>query len=77
MRHGEFPAEMAALAPAYLDEIPTDRFSGQALIYQRTDEGFRIYSVGANMADDGGLDKVHDGDDLVVEFPPPPAEDGS
>ena len=76
IERGEFPAELADLAPGYLDEIPIDRFSGEALIYQRTDEGFRIYSVGANMTDDGGLDKPHDGD-IVVEFPPPPAEDSN
>jgi len=56
MEHnGEFPAELADLAPDYLSEIPVDGFTGEAMRYVRTDDGCKIYSVGPNMIDDGGF----------------------
>lgn len=52
---GQFPEALAALAPRFLNPIPHDLVTGQALHYQRTDDGqFLLYSVGWNEADDGG-----------------------
>ena len=72
VEHGEFPPDLSALAPLYPDEIPLDWFSNDALVYQRTEKGFRLYSVGFNMTDDGG---AKNSDDIVVEFPLPPRDD--
>jgi hypothetical protein len=49
--HGVFPADLQALELANLD----DPFTGKPLIYRSSDHGFTIYSIGANMVDDGGV----------------------
>lgn len=51
---GTPPATLQELVPAYLRSVPTDPFSGAALIYRGTPSGFVIYSVDANGKDDGG-----------------------
>ena len=77
--HGDWPEQLTDLAPEYLDAIPNDRFADQPLIYVRTDDGVRIYSLGPNMTDDGGMnfddvaddettDCSPDADDLVIEL---------
>jgi len=53
-RYGEFPAALAELIPAILQEIPVDPFTGGSLIYKRSDDGFIVYSVGSNLKDDEG-----------------------
>ena len=57
-RFGEeqrFPAGLAELVPEYLDSLPMDPYAGQPLRYSRLDEGYRLYSIGRNRVDDGGL----------------------
>ncbi len=53
--NSKYPAAMADLVPDYLPAVPVDGFTGQALQYVRTDDGCKIYSLGPNMIDDGGL----------------------
>lgn len=56
LAHGEFPDELAALAPQFLEKIPHDVIGGQPLHYRRSDDGqFVLYSVGWNETDDGGM----------------------
>jgi hypothetical protein len=64
--HKKYPDKLADLAPDYLKGIPADMFSGQALLYKVQGDGCVVYSVGENMKDDGGKDKEHGGDDIVV-----------
>ncbi|MHC4563310.1 MAG: hypothetical protein ACYS8X_11115 [Planctomycetota bacterium] len=52
---GDWPADLAALAPEYVAAIPADRFTGEALRYVRGEDGVTIYSLGPNMTDDGGV----------------------
>ena len=68
---GKYPAALAVLKPKYLKELPIDRFSGKALIYQPTQEGYLFYSVGRNEKDDQGRwsDDQPAGDDLRVRMP--------
>ncbi|MFP6603023.1 MAG: hypothetical protein VB862_10885 [Pirellulaceae bacterium] len=68
---GKYPATLAVLKPKYLKELPIDRFSGKALIYQPTQEGYLFYSVGRNEKDDQGRwsDDQPAGDDLRVRMP--------
>ena len=40
--------------PAYLAAVPVDPFSGSPLAYQRTEAGYRLYSVDIDRKDDGG-----------------------
>ena len=67
--HGEYPTELEDLTPTFLPSIPVDRFADGPLKYERTDDGFRLYSVGKNMIDDNGVsddDEDAEGDDIVV-----------
>jgi hypothetical protein len=70
---GEYPAKLDTLAPAYLAKIPSDIFSGKALIYRPDKKGYLLYSVGMNGLDDGGRSYDDDppGDDLVIRMPQP------
>ena len=61
--HGVYPKTLDALAPAYLKAVPTDLFSGKALVYKPHDGTYDLYSVGPDGKDDGG----HERDDIVSE----------
>jgi hypothetical protein len=71
--NGRYPRDLAALAPKYLPEVPLDAFSGKALVYRATDDGYFFYSVGVNGKDDEGRSYDDDprGDDLTVRMPLP------
>jgi type II secretory pathway pseudopilin PulG len=70
---GSYPEKLEALTPAYLPRVPDDLFSGGALIYQPTKDGFLLYSVGVNGRDEQGLGYEDEprGDDLNVRIPVP------
>ena len=54
--HHEYPEDLNALVPQFLDTLPHDVIGGQSLHYRRTDDGaFVLYSVGWNGRDDGGV----------------------
>jgi hypothetical protein len=59
-----YPAEMAELSPGYLKQVPSDRFSGQPLVYKPNSDGYELRSVGPNLEDEGGK-----GDDIRVRMP--------
>jgi hypothetical protein len=59
---GAYPAELGELG-----EVPLDPFTDGAFVYARTGEGYRLYSVGANMKDDGGMGK-RPGDDIAASL---------
>jgi hypothetical protein len=53
---GEYPEKLDKLVDAgIIKELPMDPYSDKALIYRRTGDGFILYSVGVNFADDGGV----------------------
>lgn len=55
MTHGGLlPATLDDLCPAILPAVPLDPFSGKPLRYERTVTGWRLWSVGADNADNGG-----------------------
>jgi hypothetical protein len=50
-----YPATLSQLISAgYLKEQPIDPFSDKPLVYKRTQDGFILYSFGADFDDDGG-----------------------
>ncbi len=51
-----WPASDKELAPAYIPTLPRDPFdkANKRLRYVRTEDGYRLYSLGVNRADDGG-----------------------
>jgi hypothetical protein len=52
---GAYPATLDALVPRFVDQLPHDLVNGRPLKYRRTDNGgYRLYSVGWDLKDDGG-----------------------
>jgi hypothetical protein len=51
---GSYPDKLDALVPDFLPRVPLDAFSGRPLRMKRDGDGLVIYSVGPNLADDGG-----------------------
>ena len=52
---GKYPDSLQELVPAgYLKQLPMDPYSGKALVYRKTDDGFMLYGLGSNFKDDGG-----------------------
>ena len=52
--HGDFPEDLADLAPEIIEKIPVDPFTGDPFIYKKQDSSFIVYSIGSNLKDDGG-----------------------
>jgi hypothetical protein len=51
----QFPENLTALVPRFIDKLPLDVITGEPLKYCRADDGkFVLYSVGWNEKDDGG-----------------------
>ena len=80
---GHFPDQLEALTP----EPPVDPFARQPMHYQKTEKGFLLYSIGANLADDNGNGRPRfrgeDPPDIVLSYPPqavtlepPPGREG-
>jgi hypothetical protein len=56
LAHGEYPENIDALVPQFLDTIPHDIIGGGPLHYHRASQAtFVLYSVGWNRRDDGGV----------------------
>jgi hypothetical protein len=56
-RRGEYPEQLADLAPDFLPEAPLDHYVDAPLQYTRKpDGGYLLYSVFENGVDDGGTD---------------------
>lgn len=53
--HGRLPGDLSQLEPKYLPCMPQDPFNGQPLRYVVEEDGYLLYSVGANRVDDGGV----------------------
>ena len=69
LAHGVYPATLAELAPAYLDEVPHDVMSGEPYRYRLNADGtFLLYSVGWNGKDDGGTIAFKAGDPKTIDY---------
>ena len=69
---GRLPESLQTLVPDYLPEISADPYTGQPMHFKRNPQGYVIYSVGADLEDNGGrefLAPMKDGydDTFVVE----------
>ena len=52
----QLPVSLSELvSTGYLETVPDDPFSEGSIIYRLTDEGFILYSFGADFDDDGGI----------------------
>ena len=66
---GDFPETLDELVgTGYLEQVPVDPFTDESMIYKAVDAGFRLYSVGENLSDDGGEFRVwNKGQELTFE----------
>lgn len=55
LAHGSYPESLPALSPQFAPKVPLDLMSGRPLVYRRANpHSFVLYSLGGNLADDGG-----------------------
>lgn len=54
LEHGGLPADLEALVPTYVSEVPLDPFDGDPMRYRRREVGYVVYSVGRGGVDQGG-----------------------
>jgi hypothetical protein len=67
--NGRCPENLQQLVPKYLPSVLIDPYDGKPLRYRKLQKGFKVWSVGGNCKDDGGV-KVRDWQrkgDLVLE----------
>jgi len=55
-QYGAYPASLGQLRRTMRWEVPQDPFSGRDLIYHREGAGYRLYSLGMDLQDNGGRD---------------------
>ena len=66
LANGSFPETINQLVPEFLESVPVDVITGDPLKYQLTDGEPVIYSVGADLDDDGGVEAVDsDGEEVI------------
>ena len=58
------PAALKELAPEFLKQVPPDPYTGKPFYYAITQQGWKLWSVGRNLANDRG----HRRRDVVIEF---------
>ncbi len=54
LKQNKPPASLDDLVPDYIEAIPTDPYSGEALLYKQDAGSVVVYSVGLNRRDDHG-----------------------
>ena len=57
LANGKLPERLADLVPTFLTEAPTDPYDGRPLRYRKLERGYVVYSVGADLTDDGGKER--------------------
>jgi len=71
LEHQEWPVDLDALPSKEIKAVRIDPYSGEDYIYKLTDDGFTLYSVGADGKNDGGRHDPHwgegpNGGDFVI-----------
>ncbi len=57
LRHaGKLPDKLEELTPVFISEVFQDPFDGEPLRYARLSNGYRVYSVGSDGVDQGGIE---------------------
>ena len=64
---GRLPDALDALVPEYIDKVPLDPYDGRPMRYSR--EKKRVYSIGEDLKDVGGLDGAEFSDRDEPTFP--------
>jgi hypothetical protein len=55
LAHGVWPSTLDELTPTFLKSIPHGQFDQKPLIYKRLKDGVIVYTLGADLADRGGM----------------------
>lgn len=73
---GVWPDSLDDVAPADEPNYALDPFSGEQLIYRREGDDFALYSLGPNLADDGGICccQSEDRENYDLPFAPCPSD---
>ncbi len=53
---GHYPETLRELTPKYLPSVSLDPFDGKPLRHKRLKQGFKVWSVGQDFKDDGGVE---------------------
>ncbi|EEF58227.1 hypothetical protein Cflav_PD1427 [Pedosphaera parvula Ellin514] len=53
--HGQYPENLESLVPKFMEKLPHDIVGGQPLKYRAEKGQFKLYSIGWNEKDDGGV----------------------
>jgi ankyrin repeat protein len=53
-KNGKLPETLDTLCPDFLPEVPLGPFSGKPVRYAKTEQGWKVWSEGEDMKDDGG-----------------------
>jgi hypothetical protein len=72
--HGAFPKSLDELTWRIPESIATDPYRGESIRYRAVENGYRLYSVGENLKDDGGLYNLDGVVELIRETPPAPTK---
>jgi len=56
--HGSYPSDLYSLQSSLQELLPEDPFSGKRFVYQRQAEGFKLHSIGPDLADNGGNQEI-------------------
>jgi hypothetical protein len=56
LKHGKFPASLEAMCPELMPRIPVDPYDGKPMRMKTDGTDLLIYSIGANLKDDGGAE---------------------
>lgn len=59
-RYGEWPTDYDQIAPEFITEFPIDQVDGSLLKFNYNDDELRVYSIGRDYDDDGGIDHADD-----------------
>lgn len=70
-RNGRFPEKLHDLAPDFIPVVPLDPFDGKPMRLKRTKDKLIVYSVGPDLADNGGtpFDQKEQTGDIAFELP--------
>jgi len=56
--HGSYPPDLDSLQSRLRELLPKDPFSGHRFRYRRQGKGFTVYSIGPDLADNGGNQEI-------------------
>lgn len=54
-KFGQWPLTLDMIPKDILSEIPNDPYTGKPITYKRLPDGIKVYTIGPDMKDDGGL----------------------